>query len=222
MNNILGMASSLDFVEIITWVNRPSVLSTLMKLLTKPQNDGPESHYIGNVWSESSDSSVMYCEPNANYPHTAWQPLVKSFISAYKNGGSMAPPSGATAIGAMWYKTILQSASCSGAQPNGWSTGMDALHWAVVLPSGSSGMKVRATSNGKVLSTVSVNPGLNFGSATTVQAGSQLLEVLNSAGSVVMSATGGECISSGCPQGFYNMNFQVAGLQTGSQSASCT
>ena len=175
------------------------------------------------MWSESSDSSIVYCEPGANFPHTAWQPLVQSFISAYKAGGSMAPPSGATAIGAMWYKTMLQGASCSGAtEPSGWSTGTDALNWAVVLPSGSSGMKVRATSNGNVLSTVSVNPGLNFGSPTGVQAGSQLLELLNSGGTVVMSATGGECVSSGCPASPYNMNYQVVGLNTGSSTASCT
>ena len=135
----------------------------------------------------------------------------------------MSPPSGATAIGAMWYKTILQSSTCSGAtQPNGWSTGSDSLNWAIVLPSGSSGMKVRATSNGNVISTVNVNPGLNFGSPTAVQAGSQLLQLLNSAGTVVMSATGGECVSSGCPAGMYNMNYQVVGLNSGSSGASCT
>ena len=135
----------------------------------------------------------------------------------------MAPPSGSTAVGSMWYKTVLQSASCSGAtQPNGWSTGTDALNWAVVLASGSSGYQVRATSNGKVLSTVKVNPGLNFGSPTGVQAGSQLLELLDSSGKVVMSATAGECVSTGCPAGMYNMNYQVVGLNTGSSSASCT
>ena len=165
----------------------------------------------------------MYCEPQANFPHTAWQPLVQSFIAAYKGGGTMAPPSGSTAIGSMWYKTILQSTTCSGAaQPSGWSTGTDALNWAVVLPSGSSGMKVRTTSNGKVLATTSVNPGLNFGSPSGVQAGSQLIELLDSSGNVVMSGTAGECVSSGCPAGMYNMNFQVVGLKKGSSSASCS
>ena len=165
----------------------------------------------------------MYCSPQANYPHTAWQPLVTSFINAYKANNSMAPPSGATAIGSMWYKTILQGASCSGAtQPNGWSTGTDSLSWAVVLPSGSSGMKVRLTSNGSVISTVSVNSGLNFGSPTGVQAGPQMLQLVNSAGTVVMTATGGECVSSGCPAGFYNMNYQVVGLSNGGGSASCS
>lgn len=165
----------------------------------------------------------MYCSPQANYPHDAWQPLVRSFIGAYKNGGSMAPPSGATAVGAMWYKTVLQSTTCSGAaQPEGWSTGTDSLSWAIVLPSGSSGMKVRATSNGAVISTVDVNPGLNFGSPTGVKAGAQMLELLNSAGTVVMTATGGLCISSGCPEGMYNMNYQVVGLNDGDGSASCS
>ena len=135
----------------------------------------------------------------------------------------MYPPSGATAIGTLWYKTILQDASCSGAtQPNGWSTGTDSLTWAVVLPSGSSGMKVRLTSNGAVISTVSVNAGLNYGSPTGVQAGAQMLQLLNSAGTVVMTATGGECVSSGCPAGMYNMNYQVLGLSSGSGSASCS
>ena len=215
---------------IFVWIRRDNHLGKahpihpIPKPANKPcQNDGPESHYIGNVWAESSDASVKYCEPQGNFPHTAWQPLVKSFISAYKAGGSMAPPSGATAIGSMWYKTILQSASCSGAtEPNGWSTGSDSLNWAVVLPSGSSGMKVRATSNGAVISTVNVNPGLNFGSPTGVQAGAQLVELLDSSGKVVMSATGGSCVSSGCPAGIYNMNYVVVGLGTGSSSATCS
>ena len=135
----------------------------------------------------------------------------------------MAPPSGATAVGAMWYKTILQSATCSGAtQPDGWSTGTDSLTWAIVLPSGSSGMTVRLTSNGAVISTVNVNPGLNFGSPTGVQAGAQMLELLNPAGSVVMTATGGLCVSSGCPDGMYNMNYQVIGLSKGGGNANCS
>ena len=67
-----------------------------------------------------------------------------------------------------------------------------------------------------------MNPGLNFGLPTGVQAGAQLLELLDSAGTVVMSATGGECVSSGCPAGMYNMNYQVAGLSTGSSGATCS
>lgn len=165
----------------------------------------------------------MYSSPEAAFPHAAWQPLVTSFIEAYKAGGTMAPPSGATAVGSMWYKTILQDASCPGATPpSGWSTGTDSLTWAIVLPSGSSGMKACLTSNGSVISTVSVNPGLNFGSPTGVQAGAQMLQLLDSAGNVVMTATGGECISSSCPAGMYNMNYQVVGLSADGGSASCS
>ena len=135
----------------------------------------------------------------------------------------MAPPSGATAVGSMWYKTILQDSSCSGATlPNGWSTGTDSLTWAVVLPPNASGMKVRLTSNGYVIATTVVNPGLNFGSPTGVQAGTQILQLLNSAGTVVMTATGGACVSAGCPLGLYNMNYQVVGLTNGAAGASCS
>ena len=134
----------------------------------------------------------------------------------------MAPPTGATAVGAMWYKTLLQDATCSGAtQPDGWANGTDSLTWAVVLPAGSTGMKVRATSNGAVISTVAVNPGLNFGAPTGVQAGAQMLQLLNSAGAVVMTATGGACVASVCPAGMFNMNYQVAGLSAGGGNASC-
>ena len=223
MNNILGSASHFDFVEIITWVISSPQPVSLTQQLTDNQNDGPESHYIGNVWPEGSDSSVKYCAPQSSFPHTAWQPLVTSFINAYKSGGGMAPPNGATAVGSMWYKTILQSSSCSGATlPDGWSTGTDSLTWAVVLPSNAYGMKVRLTSNGHVISTVNVNPGLNFGSPAGVRAGTQLLQLLNAAGTVVMTATGGACVSAGCPLGLYNMNYQVVGLSNGAAGASCS
>ena len=83
-------------------------------------------------------------------------------------------------------------------------------------------MKIRATSNGAVISTVNVNAGLNFGSPTGVRAGAQMLELLNSAGTVVMTATSGSCVSSGCPDGMYNMNYQVVGLSDGGGSAVCS
>lgn len=83
-------------------------------------------------------------------------------------------------------------------------------------------MKVRVTSNGAVISTVSVNPGLNFGAPTGVKAGAQTVQLLGPAGNVVMTATGGGCVSSGCPGGMYNMNYQVVGLSDGTAGASCT
>jgi len=136
----------------------------------------------------------------------------------------MKPP-GITPVGAMWYKTILQSAVCPPkvAQPEGFNTGTDSLNWAVVIPAGSSGMQVRAISNGITLQTAAVSPGLNWGSPTGVQAGAQVLQVLDKSGNIVMSATGGKCVSAGCPDGIYNMNYQVVGLASGASSGgSCS
>ncbi|KAK4692441.1 hypothetical protein P7C71_g4764, partial [Lecanoromycetidae sp. Uapishka_2] len=180
-------------------------------------NDGPESHYIGNLWPEANTNpqGLLYAS-QTSYPHTAWQPLITSFIQAWKAGGSpssMSPPSGTAAIGVLWYKTILQAAVCNGdTKPQGFENGRDALNWAIVLPAGSSGMQVRLTSNGNVLQTIGVNSGLNYGSPAGVQAGDQMLELLDAGGHVIMTANNGSSVSSGCPDGIYNMNYQVVGL----------
>jgi hypothetical protein len=133
----------------------------------------------------------------------------------------MAPPSGQIAVGALWYKTILQSAECAGdatqgyyLKPDGYETGTDSLNWAIVLQSGLSGYKVRAISNGATLNTWAVSAGLNHGHVTGVQAGSQSLQLLNAAGTVVMGASGGGCVSDGCPEAIWNMNYQVIPLST--------
>ncbi len=129
----------------------------------------------------------------------------------------MAPPSGTTAVGLMWYKTISQNETCSSTQPTGWDEGTDSLNWAIVLAAGSSGMQIKAISNGAVLETVGVNPGLNFGSPHGLQYGAQMLQLVDSGGNVVMSTGQGACVSSDCPDGIYNMNLQVVGLVEGNQ-----
>ena len=129
----------------------------------------------------------------------------------------MTPPSGATAVGLMWYKTISQNETCPSTEPTGWDEGTDSLNWAIVLAAGSSGMEVRAISNGVVLQTVGVNPGLNMGSPHGLQYGAQMLQLLDSGGDVVMSTGQGACVSSDCPDGIYNMNLQVVGLVEGNQ-----
>lgn len=136
----------------------------------------------------------------------------------------MTPPANTLAVGAMWYKTTLHTATCpsSATVPEGWTTGTDSLNWAIVLASGQEGMQVRAISNGVVLQTAAVSPGLNSGSRSGVQAGNQLLELQDASGTVVWSATGGRCVSSGCPDGIYNMNYQVVGLAQGYEGASCS
>ena len=133
----------------------------------------------------------------------------------------MVPPANTQAVGAIWYKDLLQDATCpnNAQQPEGWATGRDSLNWAVVIAAGSNGMQVRAISNGVVLQTATVYPGMNWGSPSGVQAGVQMLELVDAGGNVVMTATGGKCVSSGCPDGVYNMNFQVVGLENGSGAA---
>ena len=126
----------------------------------------------------------------------------------------MTPPQGAAAIGAIWYKTILQNASCSNStvKPRGFDRGRDALNWAVVLPAESSGMQVKVTSNGEILQTVNVKAGLNHGSPDGMRAGEQKLELLDARGMVVMMASSGVHVSSVCQDGILNMNYHVVGL----------
>lgn len=187
------------------------------------QNDGPEGHYIGNLWlEENSDPQGEVYATQAKFPHNAWQQVITPFIAAYKAGGntsSMSPASGVPAVGALWYKTILQNASCPnntaglyGEQPRDFNTGYDALNWAVTLPAGSKGMRISGISNNVTLNTTTLVPGFNFGAFDGVQAGVQTLNLINSAGAVVMSARNGTAVSTGCPDGIYNMNYQVIGL----------
>jgi hypothetical protein len=210
MANILAMNPQPDFVEVQTW------------------NDGPESHYIANLWTEAnSDAAPALYASNANWSHAGWQPLVASFTMAFKNGktaAQMAPADGSVAVGAAWYHTILSSASCSGAQPAGWAKDDNELYWAVVLnPSAGSGYTVTVTSGGGATTTAALSAGLNYGSGTGgVQAGAQKVTVKDGAGNVVFSATGGKCVSSGCPNNIYNGNCQVLLLSKGDATATCT
>ena len=132
----------------------------------------------------------------------------------------MVPPANTQAVGALWYKTITDQTICPNntPTPQGWDTATNTLNWAIVLASGSSGMKVRVLSNGVVLQTTGLFPGLNYGSPPGIQAGVQRLEVVDASNNVIMSATGGKCVSSDCPDGIYNMNFQVEALVSGSAS----
>lgn len=132
-------------------------------------------------------------------------------------------------MGAMWYKTILQNASCPnnaaglyGEQPRDFDTGIDALNWAVVLPAKSKATTVSGISNGVALqsNTTVLQPGFNFGAIQGVQAGMQTLKIIDAKGKVVMSATNGTVVSTGCPDGIYNMNYQVIGLQAVSKNSS--
>lgn len=164
------------------------------------------------------------------WTHYEWQPNITSFIEAFRAGNTaseMTPPSDKVAVGALWYKTILQSSVCPEngqytTKPDGFDAGFDNLNWKVVLPSDPQGMQIRLISNGVILETLTGTAGLNYGASGTVQAGPQRMELLNSSGNILLAAAGGRCVSSGCPDCVYNMNYQVIELtdDTGS-SGTC-
>lgn len=204
MESILEMESPPDFIEIISW------------------NDGPEGHYIGNLWLEqNNDTAPMRYANQIQFPHHPWQALLTSFLVTYKNGGKaidMAPVDGSSlAVGAIWYKTILTSSTCPGApnanlynatRPDGFDTATDTLSYAVVISPEAPSYTLRAISNGKITIISNLHQGLNYGSVD-VQAGYQRMELVDSGNNIVLAATGGRCISAGCPDCLYNMNPQV-------------
>lgn len=198
MEGILNMSPLPEFVEIITW------------------NDAPESHYIGNIWSEANFDP----EPQRyiNVDHTAIQPLLHSFINAYKAGRSAAQmqPIGGSNTGAMWYKTTFQGVSCPEGKPAGGNAGQDVLNYAVVLPQGTTD-KIQLYSGGgnSPVNTIQGRPGLNYGQSTVLNSGSQWMVV----GGV--STQGGRCMNADCTDGFYNYNPTIFKLQPGGQRTSC-
>lgn len=122
------MATRPDFVQIQTW------------------NDGPEGHNIGNLWPEQNTDyqPSLYMES-----HDAWRPLITSFITAWKAGGSissMLPPSGGDGSGAMWYRSMPMDAVCAWddgiingsmdalpyEKPFGFDSGTDTISWLLL------------------------------------------------------------------------------------------
>lgn len=229
MQNILAMDPAPLYIEIITWVRLEQLLSQLSRnpstnhLLVSPQNDGPESHYIGNLWPES-DSNTTYTNDN-NAPHTGLQPLLHAFADAFRTEQTSFPAAAAnTPVGAMWYKTILQSTTCAGVDPPmGAAVGDDTLSWAVVMPA-DSGLTIQLVSQGAVIQSVAAQAGLNHGSTissgTPINAGAQQLRLVDGAGAVMFSTSPGRCVYADCVDGIYNYNPQVVQLMEGSQAGS--
>ena len=172
-------------------------------------NDGPESHYIGNVWPEANPqvATTVY----SVYDHSGWQQLIHYFIQSYK---CVPPPTFfAPQIGVMWYKTILQSANCpQDTKPANFDDGDDLVHWAVFLAPSVGTCQVRLVTGTTVLGLYTIGAGANFGNTTVgTPAGVPTMEIINGTGKVLAVASGGEPVSNGCPDGIYNMNYQVIG-----------
>lgn len=207
-----------DFVQFQTW------------------NDGPESHYIGNLWSEqNTDVQPDLYANDVYWPHQAWQSLVSSFIDAYKNGKNirqMTPQDGSLAVGAAWYRVVMpDTAVCSSEgqgkyydKPDGFTDGLNALYFSMVVnPSIAPGYTVVIDAGGEVKTwEYPVTPGLNIMySDFAVRPGAQKIQLKDPSGNVVMSVSGGMCVSTSCPTLVYASNYQVLPLVKGDQSKSC-
>ncbi|KAI9834977.1 MAG: hypothetical protein M1819_002700 [Sarea resinae] len=212
MAKILHMSPQPEFVEVISWVRRRRSLLECPKSNHWKQNDGPESHYIGNIWPEqNTDSQPALYATQATAPHNGWGGLIRSFIHAFKTGSlasGMTTPG--VAEGVMWYKTILQNATCPDEKPALFNTSKDQLNWAVVA--NQEGLTLQGISNGTAIGTIFLSPGLNYGAFIGIQPGPQSMILRAADGTTKLVAAGGRCISAGCPDSIYNMNPQVVPL----------
>jgi glucan endo-1,3-alpha-glucosidase len=146
-------------------------------------------------------------------PHNGLRPLFTSFIHAYKSSLTSDDMVPATDVpeGAIWYKTLLSTSSCTASsdfysgKPAGWDAAADQLNYAILVPYGGSGTVIGC--NGALQP---LQAGLNFGSFA-VGTGKQSLKVLDGNGVAVAYADGKYCVSSACPEGFYNYNRKSAG-----------
>lgn len=182
-------------------------------LINYSQNDGGESHYIGNLWDEAFTTSPEIVEyaNNDEFPHFAWQPLISSFIQALKDGkdASQMTTPGDSPIGAMWYRGVLKS--CDSDSPDNAGSALDAVNYAFVFPSSFEDATIRVTSGGNVLSETQAVAGLNYGTVGQMSTGAQKVEIVQG-GSVVYSAGGKVDVQSDM-EGFCNFNYYVIGLE---------
>ncbi|KAI9823828.1 MAG: hypothetical protein M1819_001129 [Sarea resinae] len=154
---------------------------------------------------QNNDTQPAYYDTQAKVPHNGWGGLLKSFIQAFKEGSSAAGmTTPGLAVGTLWYKTILQDVTCPNEgtslynnKPDLFTSGEDQLNWAVFVPE--QGYTLRGYSNGILIGTNDLGPGLNYGAFTGVQPGQQRMELALADGNVEMIASGGQCISSECP-----------------------
>ncbi|KAJ5232975.1 hypothetical protein N7468_005931 [Penicillium chermesinum] len=195
MSQILDIAP--DLVEVITW------------------NDGGESHYIGNLWDEaySGPDALQYANMSS-FPHNAWQPLITSFINAFKAGSSaseMAPP-GSDPIGAFWYHPVLKN--CDGIDSiDNIGSAQSTVNYAVVLPADSQGVSIKITSGGNQIAETQLSPGLNFAAVTGQSSGAQKVELVSN-GQTFMCADSPSNVPAN-PE-MCNFNFVVVGLESSS------
>lgn len=182
-----------DFVEVLTW------------------NDAGESHYVGDFWQEQI-AGTGEGDYTDGYDHKGWQQVIKPFITAFKNNAtkiSQIKPGRSKPVGALWYRPLLTSASCSSSITN-YQQGQDAVNFAVILPS--DGYTIEVYSNSKLIGSFSGVAGLNYNSVPGLQAGGgQSISVLQGS-SVVASANGTKDVLTQSNNATCNWNYEVVGL----------
>lgn len=201
MGHILSLKP--DLVEVITW------------------NDPGEGHYIGNFWNKSLGNTNIY-EYAGGFDHTGWQQVISPFITAYKHGASAV--SGITAssnVGAMWYRTLLTTASCSDdpiGLPTAHENAQDAINYAFVLSDSGSDYTINVYSNNDLIGAAAGVTGLNGGSVLGLVAGSadtQRVEVVevgsDGATTTILAATGTKDVVAGT-SGICNYNYEVVAM----------
>ncbi|KAJ6459194.1 hypothetical protein C8R47DRAFT_1328029 [Mycena vitilis] len=201
--NILAFRPLPPYVTIISW------------------NDGPESHYMGNVWPEQNTDiePARYVSAGTRWDHGGLRTLFKEFIAAYKapkvdaNSYNMVASSPTSVDGAMWYRSTTRDAKCdSSSYPDNWDAGVDVVNWAVVIGASVGDITVKVTT-GSVTFTypISARRGLFYQSTGPRQSGQQKMEVFSGT-TLIAVAQGGRCVSNLCLDGIYNMNDIVVEL----------
>lgn len=183
-----------DFVEVITW------------------NDAGESHYVGDFWAEQIDGSSIGTYADG-FDHKGWLQVITPFIQAYKAGATdisqITPPAGAP-VGALWYRALLTTASCSSTISN-YQSALDAVNFAVILPS--AGYTINVYSNSQLIGSFPGVAGLNYNSVPGLQVGSgQYIQVLDNGNNVVATATGTKSVAAESTSSVCNWNYEVVGL----------
>ncbi|RAK77969.1 uncharacterized protein BO72DRAFT_376165 [Aspergillus fijiensis CBS 313.89] len=225
LHDILEIESdALEFVEYITW------------------NDGPEGHYIGNLWPEQNTDAAPNNYANDIWPHYALQPIIQSFATAFRASAGpadMRPQNGKDAVGAIWYHTLAFDDTCPFEgigeytfwdKPAGYETFSLTTHWAVVLDDSVGGyapsdleLIITTAADDQVVVT-DLSAGLNFAQGPNINGGYSVSMILapKSGTTVLYSASGGKCPASSCAEGFYNLNYQILPLVPGDSGSGCT
>ncbi|KAJ7772793.1 glycosyl hydrolase family 71-domain-containing protein [Mycena olivaceomarginata] len=214
MVNILNLNPPPTFATALTW------------------NDGPESHYIGPIWGEQNTDTdpARYVNNGPVWSHTALLSIIGPFAVAFANrrsAGQMMPQgSSEWAVGALWYKTIMQGTSCpNGDHPDGWTKGNDDLSWGLVLRAGrdTSQYRLYLFSGSSIALHTGFKDGLNFGT-TPISPGVQRMELYDGQ-TLIYEAKGPREVHSDCPDGIFNMNVVAGNVippQVTQPSGQCT